>query len=84
MTTPEHTASTNTATLVPVGALLLALCSFSFGASLAKGLFPAIGPEGAAAMRLTVAAVLLAVAFRPWRITFGKDWRPQWTREITV
>jgi inner membrane transporter RhtA len=74
MTTPEHTASTNSATLIPVGALLLALCSFSFGASLAKGLFPAIGPEGAAVMRLTVAAVILAVAFRPWRITLGKDW----------
>lgn len=70
MTTPAPARST----AVPVGALLLALCSFSFGASLAKGLFASIGPEGAASMRLLVSAVILTVAFRPWRITFGKNW----------
>ena len=41
--------------------------SVQVGASLAKGLFPALGAQGATALRVTLAALILAVIFRPWR-----------------
>jgi len=53
--------------LLPVVAVLTAMCSIQFGASLAKGLFPALGPVGATTARLLLAALLLGLCFRPWR-----------------
>jgi inner membrane transporter RhtA len=47
-------------------ALLLAMISIQTGASLAKGLFPLVGPEGAAALRVSLAAFLVLVWWRPW------------------
>lgn len=55
--------------------LFIAMASVQFGASLAKGLFPAFGPAGTTAWRLTVAALILQIAFRPFRL---KLTRPQW------
>jgi inner membrane transporter RhtA len=54
-------------TLVPFAALLGSLVSLTFGASLAKQLFPSIGAAGATALRLSFAALMLSAVFRPWR-----------------
>ena len=59
---------------IPFAALLLALVSLTAGASLAKQLFPLVGPAGATALRLTFAAVILSAVFKPWRIRLGGDW----------
>jgi len=37
------------------------------GASFAKGLFPLVGAAGATTLRLTLAALVLLIIFRPWR-----------------
>ena len=56
-------------------AALLGLISVQTGAAIGKSLFPVVGPEGVAALRLGIAAVLLAALFRPWTIWRGADWR---------
>ncbi|UYO01415.1 MAG: EamA family transporter [Devosia sp.] len=46
------------------------------GASFAKMLFPIVGAQGATALRLTLAALVLVFAFRPWRYRLGRSqWR---------
>ena len=60
---------------VPYAALLMSLVSLTAGASLAKQLFPVVGAAGATAMRLTFAAMILAVVFRPWRVKGRGDRR---------
>lgn len=61
---------------MPVAALFLSLVSITAGASLAKSLFPAIGPAGATALRLVIAAIILCAIFRPWRVGIVRHWRP--------
>ena len=56
-------------------ALLLSMISFTFGASLAKRLYPLVGAEGATALRLVFGAVFLSVIFRSWRLRPRGHWR---------
>ncbi len=55
------------ATLFPVGVLLIAMASIQSGASLAKSMFPLIGPEGTTTLRLLFASVIMLLLLRPWR-----------------
>lgn len=55
------------AVLAPLAAVVAAMASFQAGAALAKQLFPAIGPQGAAALRVTFSALMLLALTRPWR-----------------
>lgn len=52
---------------LPVAAILGSITSLCIGASFAKNLFPVVGAQGTTVMRLTVAALILTVAWRPWR-----------------
>jgi inner membrane transporter RhtA len=47
--------------------LLVAMVSVQIGASFAKQMFAAVGPQGAAALRLLFASLILLVLARPWR-----------------
>jgi inner membrane transporter RhtA len=56
--------------------LLAAMCSIQFGASLAKSLFPVLGPAGATAMRLVLATLILLAIYKPWRgASLQGSWR---------
>lgn len=46
------------------------------GASFAKGLFPLVGAAGATTLRLTLAALVLLLVFRPWQKRLDRaQWR---------
>jgi len=52
------------------------MVSMQGGASLAKSLFPAVGAQGTAALRLLFSALMLLAYFRPWRIRLpASGWR---------
>jgi inner membrane transporter RhtA len=55
---------------VPIAALMVAMVCFQLGATLAKGLFPIVGPGGTAALRLAIASIILLAVWRPWDIRF--------------
>lgn len=62
--------------LLSVLAVMGAMLSIGFGASLAKTLFSSVGPLGTAAYRITTGAIILLIWFRPWRwVTTREHWR---------
>jgi inner membrane transporter RhtA len=58
---------TSSARAVPIGLMLIAMLSVQTGASLAKGLFPLVGAQGATTLRLVLSALLMAAIWRPWK-----------------
>jgi inner membrane transporter RhtA len=56
-------------------AAFAALISVQTGAAFAKSLFPLVGAEGVAALRLGLSALWLSLWFRPWRLWRA---RPDW------
>jgi inner membrane transporter RhtA len=53
--------------LAPGLAVLGAMVSQYIGAAIAKHLFPLVGSEGVTALRVGLSALVLVLAFRPWR-----------------
>ena len=66
--------------VVPIAVLIVAIVCFQAGAALAKGLFPAVGASGAAALRLALAAIMLLAVWRPWRLRLS----PREVRVIVI
>jgi len=52
---------------LPFAALLVAMASVQYGAASAERLFPLVGAQGATALRLGLAAIMLVPLLRPWR-----------------
>lgn len=61
--------------LIAIGAVLVAMTCISGGATIAKQLFPLVGPSGATALRLGFAAAIMALIFRPWGLSLKGNWR---------
>lgn len=59
----------------PVLAVLVAIVSVQAGASLAKQLFPLIGPTGTTTLRLVMGTLILWVVLRPWRMRTALPWK---------
>ncbi|PVZ13477.1 MULTISPECIES: threonine/homoserine exporter RhtA [unclassified Pseudomonas] len=60
-------------TLASVGLLVTAMVSIQSGASLAKSLFPLIGPQGTTTLRLVLASILMLAILRPWRMRLDRQ-----------
>lgn len=52
---------------IAVVCVLMAMVTIQSGASVAKQLFPLIGPEGTTALRLGFSATILCLVFKPWK-----------------
>jgi inner membrane transporter RhtA len=62
--------------VLSVALVTLGMVFTQTGASFAKGLFPLVGAAGATTLRLTLAAAVLLILFRPWRQRLGPaQWR---------
>lgn len=55
------------AILLPICAVVTAMAAFQVSAAFAKSLFPVMGAQGAAALRLTLGGLMLLAISRPWR-----------------
>ena len=61
--------------VIAILCLLCAMITIQSGASIAKQLFPFVGPEGTTAYRLGFSALILCLVFKPWR-HIPTNWRP--------
>jgi inner membrane transporter RhtA len=60
---------------LPNLAAFVALISVQVGAAFAKTIFPLVGSDGVAALRVGIAAILLGATLRPWTLRVNKsDW----------
>ena len=59
--------------LLPTLAAFSALISVQVGAAFAKTIFPLVGSDGVAALRVGIAAVLLGATLRPWMLRVNKS-----------
>lgn len=70
------TAPSPTSSLYPILLMMIAMVSMPSGAALAKSLFPMVGAQGTAALRLLFSALMLLAYFRPWRVRLTPSgWR---------
>jgi len=53
--------------IIALVCVLMAMVTIQSGASVAKQLFPLIGPEGTTAIRLGFSAAILCLVFQPWK-----------------
>ncbi|WP_340479129.1 DMT family transporter [Vibrio anguillarum] len=66
----------NSPIFLAVLTLLLAMTTIQSGASLAKQLFPIVGPGGTIALRVGLSALILLMIFRPWQLRLSlSQWR---------
>ncbi|QIL84527.1 DMT family transporter [Vibrio sp. HDW18] len=61
--------------LIAMLSLFAAMITIQSGASIAKQLFPLVGPGGTVALRISLSALILLLIFRPWRARLSL---PQW------
>ena len=54
-------------------ALFVAMISVQSGAALAHQLFPSMGAAGTACARVSIAAIMLWIVWRPWRLPISKS-----------
>ena len=60
-----------------IAQLLAAMVSFQIGASIAKSLFPLVGPIGMVTVRVGLGTLILIITLRPWRTRLVlSTWRP--------
>lgn len=61
------------------------MVSIQTGASLAKHLFPVVGPSGSAALRLFFASAILLIVWRPWsRLPPTVQWSSVWLYGLSL
>lgn len=78
-------ASSTLQAFAPLAAAVGAMLSITLGASLAKSLFPLIGPAGTTVLRLGIAAVMLSLAFRIWHLRLkAAQWRALWPYALSL
>jgi inner membrane transporter RhtA len=59
--------------LLPSLAAFAGLISVQVGAAFAKTIFPLVGSDGVAALRVGIAAILLGAALRPWTLRVNRS-----------
>jgi len=74
MSTPQSKLAPSSPlwTAIPYLALFGGMVSLAVGTSFAKQMFPVIGAEGTAALRVSLSALILLCVWRPWRFRLSR------------